>query len=97
MTCVEATAFLDPQGLIVASASRLADAILEHLQGEDEVVVSMAGIRGASSSYFNTVLLRVVEVLGDQAVHRIRFQFTTKAQEQIYRRSLDCVTNASKG
>jgi hypothetical protein len=88
MMIAEAKDYLDSNGLIVESASLLAEAVISRLQKEQEVEISLAGIHGTSSSYFNTILRTLVEVEGLENVsRRVKFRFDSKAQEHVFGRS----------
>lgn len=92
---VEAREFIDGSGGIVESAMRLADAILPRLKEGARVSVSMAGMHGVSSSYFNVLLKRVMDECGPDAVRRrVHLRFNTKAQEGLYWRSREALLPA---
>jgi hypothetical protein len=89
---IEAFDNLDPSGRIVPSAERLATAVLQALQTNGGVEISLAGLRGVPPTYFNIVLLGVGSQLGSEAImSRVKFLFTNDAQRHIYQRSLDAV------
>ncbi len=74
---------------LVDSAERLAGAITDSLGEHDRVVVSLKGLRGVSSSYFNVILRNLVSSIDLVAVEeRVKFQFDSLAQEMVYQRSL---------
>lgn len=92
---IQAKDHLHPQGLIVESASILADALIGPLQEGMDVEVSFAGIKGASSSYFNVLLGRLADVFGIDVIDRqIRFQFDSEVQKQVFGRSLESLKKA---
>jgi hypothetical protein len=95
MVTLEATHFLDPDGSIIGSASLMGQAAWEKLQAGEDVRISLVGLKGLPSSYFNIVLLRLIEALGVDAVrHRVTFQFASAAQKQMFQRSYDAVAKS---
>lgn len=95
MASIIATEFVNPQGLIVESGLLLAARISAALTAGEAVEVSLAGMRGLSSSYFNVILGTLVEGFGLPAIeNRVRFVFDSQAQQQTYRRSLDSFKRA---
>jgi hypothetical protein len=89
---IEAKSHLHPEGFIVESASLLADAVLAGLRAEPHVKISFAGMHGTSSSYFNTLLRRLIEASGVEVLVHVEFSFVSQAQQQIYERSRAAVT-----
>lgn len=88
-TLVNATDHLDPGGSVVRSGIALADAVLEALEQSGAVNVSLRGLKGASSSYFNVFLRRIEEGCGLAEIgSRIRLEFGSKIQEMVFERSL---------
>ena len=54
--------------------------------------MSLAGLKGLPSSYFNPILRAVREALGLTPLQRrLRFEFDSPAQELVYERSLRAV------
>jgi len=95
MEKIEAKSHLHPEGYIVESANLLADAVLEFLRSQSEVEISMIGMRGTSSSYFNTIIQRIVQEIGVEAMERrVKFIFDSNAQREIFGRSLAAVTKS---
>ncbi len=85
----QAADFTDPDENMVQSAERLASAILDKLADQEKVIVSLRGMRGVSSSYFNVLLRSVATSFGAAALKdRISFLFDSFAQELVYERSL---------
>ena len=83
------------QGSIVQSGTALANEIVGKLRAGEEITVSFSGMRGLSSSYFNTVLNAVKASLGlDVIGQRLIFDFVSAAQQAVFNRSLDAVKNA---
>ncbi|HMO25610.1 MAG TPA: hypothetical protein PKB10_05025 [Tepidisphaeraceae bacterium] len=91
MHTVNAKDYRDLQGLIVSSAERLSESIIPWIRDEEAVRVSMDGLFGVSSTYFNTVLLAVRDACGDGAVQQLEFQFTSDIQRDVYERSRDAI------
>ena len=80
----------DPDGSVVHSGMRLADAVLAAIETGASVEVDLREVRGAGSSYFNIFLRRIDEALGLTAMDlHIRFRFASKVQEMVFQRSLD--------
>ncbi|HTW93998.1 MAG TPA: hypothetical protein VMD30_04330 [Tepidisphaeraceae bacterium] len=89
---IDASKFLDKQGLAVESALLLATAVLDHLGRGETVEVSMVGMRGVPSSYFNVLLSRIVDGFGVGAMDgRVTFRFDTRTQREIFHGSLESV------
>ena len=92
VTFVQATQFIDPSGSIVKSATAVGAAVLEQLDKGSDVVISLAGMKGVSSSYFNLVLQAIVERHGAAVLNsRVRFAFNSPAQDVVYQKSLRAV------
>ncbi|MBW2703205.1 MAG: hypothetical protein JRF33_20485 [Deltaproteobacteria bacterium] len=88
-TSLKAIDFADAAESLVDSAERLASVLLEKLGGQEKVTISLVGLRGVSSSYFNVVLSEVVSVYGIDAIgDRIEFLFDSYAQELVLGRSM---------
>jgi hypothetical protein len=86
---VLATDYLDPDGSVVRSGVAVADAALKALEEHDAVVVSLEGLKGAASSYFNVFLRRIEEGCGLAEIgEHIRLEFDSKIQEMVFERSL---------
>ncbi len=92
---LKATSFLDSTGSIVGSAGRFADELVRNLRDGRSVNVSMEGMRGVASSYFNVVLQRITKELGIEALDRLRFQWDSTAQKVVYQRSLKSLLAAN--
>ena|SRR5437868_4024214 len=90
MVTVSANAFRDPEDRIVASASRLADEVVRLLAAHDVIEIDLCGMRGVTSSYYNVLLHRVLEVipLADFS-RRVRIRFDSAAQEFVFKRSFE--------
>jgi|HubBroStandDraft_4_1064222.scaffolds.fasta_scaffold452093_2 hypothetical protein len=92
MTKIDAKDFIAPDGLIVGSGELLARRLVELLSSGHDLEVSMAGLRGVSSSYFNVVLHTLSEQFGPEIFsRRITFSFDSKPQREVFERSLASV------
>jgi len=92
-TRLSALNHLDSEGSVVRSGIALAEAVLDALNTNGRVVVSFAGLRGASSSYFNVLLRRIQEGCGLAEIgDHIVLEFGSSIQEMIYQRSLDAIS-----
>jgi hypothetical protein len=94
---LNAAAFMDSTGSIVATAGRLADELMRHLRDGHSVNVSMRGMRGVASSYFNVILQRITKELGMEALDRLHFQWDSAAQQVVYQRSLKSLLATNPG
>ena len=93
-----ATDFVDPEGSAVNSALALANAVVEALNVRvDLVEVSLVGLKGAASSYFNVFLRRVDEACGlPQAVAHVQIKFGSRVQEMMSQASLDALRRGNR-
>ena len=91
MQVLRANEYLDPNGSIVLSGRLLGDAALRALASSPSVRVSLAGLRGLPSTYFNEFLRIVAEGLGRGHLARVVFDFDSPVQRQVYERSLSAV------
>ena len=83
-----ATEYLDADGSVVRSGVAVADAALNALETSEVVIVSLEGLKGASSSYFNVFLRRIEEGCGLAEIREhIQLEFGSKIQEMIFERS----------
>jgi hypothetical protein len=76
------------------AAERLALAIVEALRGASDctVLVSLHGLRGISSSFFNLLLGTVLDELGADAIRRqVTFETETRVQSEMLDRSRSAV------
>jgi hypothetical protein len=89
-TRIAASEHLDAEGSVVKSGMALADATLKALEESGAVEISLANLKGASSSYFNVFLRRIEEECGLAEIGKhIHLQFGSKIQEMVYNRSFD--------
>lgn len=81
---------------VVRSGVALADAVIKALDSVDSMTVSFAGLKGASSSYFNVFLRRIQEGCGVAELGgHIRLEFGSNIQKMIYDRSLEALGKGS--
>lgn len=93
---IEALSLIQPDRSIVENAEILANHVLQSLASTHKVCVSMAGVRGVSSSYFNLLLRRLVNAFDVDVVQdRVMFRFDSPVQEQVFRRSLEAIKKAA--
>ncbi|MCG3135318.1 MAG: hypothetical protein HMLKMBBP_02899 [Planctomycetes bacterium] len=87
---IVADRLIDRTGTVVEGAERVAAAVLAVLDKAPAAKVSLVGVRGVPSSFFNVVLLAVARRFGiDAASSRLAFDFGSDAQRHIWQRSLD--------
>ncbi len=85
---IVASEHVDPEGSVVKSGIVLADATLRALEENDTVTISLKGLKGASSSYFNVFLRRIEEECGLAEIEdHIHLEFGSKIQEMVFQRS----------
>lgn len=87
---IAATDHLDPSGSVVKSGVALAEAALRALERAGTVRISLKGVKGASSSYFNVFLRRIEEGCGLAEIgEHIQLEFGSRIQEMVFQRSLE--------
>lgn len=78
---------------VVDSAGRVAAAILAAAETEPVVTVSMAGLSGIPSSFFNVILGDVAAVMGvEQLASRLVVTGLSAFQSRIFERSLSALS-----
>jgi hypothetical protein len=87
-TSLQAVEYLDPSGIIVQSAERLALAVVAALRDKHGVSVSMKGMPPVSSAYFNVILQQVVDAYGVAALARVSLEATPRILEEVFQRSV---------
>jgi hypothetical protein len=93
---IEARLLVHAEWTAEENAQALTGPVLDALSGSDGVEISLFGIRGVSSTFFNALLGSIVDSLGPAALtRRVRFLCETPTQESVLRRSLDAVTASS--
>lgn len=94
---VSARDHIDPDGSVVRSGMALAEAVLRELKSSASVEVSLEGLHGASSSYFNVFLRRIDEECGIAEMgEHIHVRFGSRVQEMVYNRSLESVSRGPR-
>jgi hypothetical protein len=69
------------------SAARCAVAIIEHLSRGDQVVLDVNDLRGASSTYFNTLFLTVLDAVSSHELGWLSVESTSALLREVIRRS----------
>ena len=96
-TTINTLDHLDPSRPVTETAEVVAGAVLRGLDSGGSVTVSVRGVCGVPSSFFNVILKAVQQHVGGRVdPARLGFEFDSKLQEMIYQRSLDAV-NAQAG
>lgn len=86
---INARDYIDQTRPVVDSAGDVARESARHLRAGSRVVVSVRGVRGVSSSFFNVILSAVADVLrNDFSDRRFDVETETATQQMIYQRSL---------
>lgn len=92
---INAIDFVDPSQPVVDSASKVGIEVARLLRAGSNVLVSVRGVRGVSSSFFNVILSAVAEALnGDWDPARFDVDTDTPTQRMIYLRSLNSFARA---
>lgn len=87
---ISASEFKSASGSIVEDGFTLCDAVIDALSNHDRVVVSLLGMRGVTSSYFNAFFSRLADNDANQSViDRIKPQFENELQQMIWSRSIN--------
>lgn len=95
VTKIDAKGFVDEARPVVECAELVAEEVSRLLRTGACVVLSVRGVRGVSSSFFNVVLSAVAEALGsDFGGGRFDVETETKTQRMIYQRSLQAFSGA---
>jgi hypothetical protein len=63
---IQALDYCPPEASPVDSAERLAQQVLESIRAGRSVVISMDGVLGASSSFFNVIFAKLRDSVGNQ-------------------------------
>jgi hypothetical protein len=89
---IDAARLLDIGKSIVDNAEILAQQIALALNESPCAIVRMAGVRGASPSYYSTVLKRLGDRFGfEKSLDRVRFEFDSSAQEHAFTQSVNAL------
>lgn len=86
---IHATDFVSSRTAPVQWAAALADAVLSTVhRGQEHVEVSLVGLKGSSSSYYNMLFARLAAVMPAEAVVSVvRFVYESSAQQMIVEHS----------
>jgi hypothetical protein len=85
---ISATDFKSATGSIVEDGFLLCDAVIDALSSYDRVFVSLVGMRGVTSSYFNAFFSRLAKNLRNHdAIGKIEPRFENELQRTIWDRS----------
>lgn len=91
-TTIAAADYIDPLESAVSAAMRLAEVVLTHIRSGTPVLISLVGLRGLSSSFFNVLFRRIASEFGEDALeHFVRIGYETETQRLIAERSLCAV------
>ncbi len=94
---INARDFVDESRPVVDSAMAVAQEAARQLRGGACVVVSVRGVRGVSSSFFNVILSVVAEVLrNDFSDNRFDVETETPTQRMVYARSFSAFADRKK-
>jgi hypothetical protein len=93
MTTILARESQDPQGVIVASGTRLAEETIRVLEQSDRVTIDLHGMSAISSSYFNIFLVLLGEKLAMQALRQVDFIFASPIHRLLFERSLEAANH----
>lgn len=89
---VRAAEFVEPSASVVDTAEQVAKAVLRELGTGEDVVLDVREVRGASTAFFNVILLRVREAVGVDRMDRdVSFELGSSAQRLVFERSLAAV------
>ncbi len=86
---VQSSSFIDGTRPVVECAGKIADDVVLLLDQNKRVVLSVRGVRGVSSSFFNVILSRIRDAVGAR-IEPTRFTVDTDTQTQrlIFERSM---------
>lgn len=92
MRTIEATDFVTPQRPVVEAAGLLAIAVSGEIRAHGSVTVSLKGLRGVSSAFFNTLFADVARSSGTPALSSaLKLETDSNAQREVLERSLKAV------
>jgi len=92
---LNAADFIDTSASVLESANAIGREAARILRDGGCVVLSVRGVRGVPSSFFNVVLSLVAEALAnDFSDGRFAVETDTKTQRMVYERSLEAVSRA---
>lgn len=92
---VRVSEFCQPDQSVVDSALLVAQHVKLLTDAHARIVISMAGVPGASSSFYNVLLGELIDALGDEEfAARIEFADLGKIQVRVFERSLKAIKGA---
>ncbi|CAG0978477.1 hypothetical protein PHYC_01633 [Phycisphaerales bacterium] len=93
---ISAKDFVDERRPVVECAGAVARECVRELQSGANVLLSVRGVRGVSSSFFNVILSAVSDALSGQlSSERFSVETETEAQRLVFQRSLRAFTKAA--
>jgi hypothetical protein len=96
-TTIRAADHVRPGASIVATAEAVSRAVVDALRFGGGAQVDLSGMRGVPSTFFNVILLGAVNAVGLDAVDRhLEFVFETRAQHEVFDRSLKAVRESPR-
>lgn len=79
-------------GSAIDGGAKLAEVVIAHINRGGRVRVSFAGLRGLPSSFYNVLLMRILERSDGRDLDAVvEFEFDSRPQEEIFQRSRDRV------
>ncbi len=94
---MNAAEHFDPSKGWVEAGVLLANRVIEALDSSSTstVIIDFSGLRGAGSTYFNTLLRRIGEWLGPQSLEtRLSYMTASQPQKIVFQQSLKAVQSA---
>lgn len=92
---INAKDYVDERRPVVECAGLVAQEAVRQLLAGAGVIVSVHGVRGVSSSFFNVILSAVADVLkGDFSEGRFTVETETASQRLVYQRSFQAFTSS---
>ncbi|MCY2932484.1 MAG: hypothetical protein NTV86_23915 [Planctomycetota bacterium] len=79
-------------GSAIDGGAKLAQVVIDRINRDGFARVSFAGLRGLPSSFYNVLLMQVLEKSGGRELDTIvEFEFDSSPQREIFQRSRDRV------
>jgi len=89
MTTIAVREMIRPADDIAGTAHRVAELAVDHFRrNELPVIVSLRGVRGVPSTFFNAMLMDLRGEFGDAGMENVRFEFDSDRQRETYERAL---------
>ena len=90
---INAKDFIDESKPVIDAANAIGAKAAAQLRAGGSVIVSVLGVRGVSSSFFNVILSAVAPILhNDFSDERFVVETETKTQSMILKRSIDALS-----